>query len=442
MSRALERFYRGLYVEHVETAGFLYEQWATRLMEAAPAARALVELEYRLEPHIDALLLGGERALAVALEAAAGGEAGERHIAARLFCRLRHAAGLRATLDGYDALAADDAAAAAGLRTALARALAWELPGDWLAPLSTALERASGARIGLLAMVAALRRLPLGLALLDAWPRAEPADREPIARALGRLPVSDPAVPVARELLPGLAAGEGEPVRAAAARALLRLGAPASGLALLAPPHAEALLNLALAGGDEAGALLLEACPRPAAIIALGLRGERKALEPLLAWLADPLAGAAATLALRLLTGAAPTEIAFVPESVTPEALFPREYKRWLAGHEPRADGRPWGRQLVRMSRNPDDWRVAIERLPAAGRIRAGAAASPATVAVPLLEDDGWPQSLKAVALDELAIRYGLVPDFDPEWPMLEQRRRRPGLAEVCALRSRGAGGG
>ena len=53
MSRALERFYRGLYVEHVDTAGFLYEQWATRLMESAPAARALVELECRLEPHLD-----------------------------------------------------------------------------------------------------------------------------------------------------------------------------------------------------------------------------------------------------------------------------------------------------------------------------------------------------------------------------------------------------
>ncbi|HND97716.1 MAG TPA: hypothetical protein PLP98_04360, partial [Plasticicumulans sp.] len=68
--------------------------------------------------------------------------------------------------------------------------------------------------------------------------------------------------------------------------------------------------------------------------------------------------------------------------------------------------------------------------------------ANAAGAAVPLLEDDGWPQSLKIVALDELAIRYGLIPDFDPELPMLEQRRRRPGLAEACALRSRGAGGG
>ena len=51
------------------------------------------------------------------------------------------------------------------------------------------------------------------------------------------------------------------------------------------------------------------------------------------------------------------------------------------------------------------------------GRVRAGGPANAAGAAVPLLEDDGWPQSLKIVALDELAIRYGLVPDFDPELP-------------------------
>lgn len=433
MSRALERFYRELYVEHVDNAGFLYEQWAARLLESAPAARALLGLEARLEPHVDALVLGGERALAVCLQAAASGEPGERHVAARLFCRLRHAGGLRAVLDGHDAAVADDPAAAAALRTAIARALAWELPADWLEPLANALPRASGARIGLLATVAAQRRLPLGVALLEAWPRASAADREPIARALGRLPAGDPAVSVARELLPALAAGESEPVRAAAARALLRLGAPASGLALLAPPHAEALVNLALAGGEEAGALLLEACPRPAAIIALGLRGERRALDALLELLPDPLAGAAATLALRLLSGAAPTEIAFVPESVTPEALFPREYARWLDGREPRSDGKPWGRQLVRLSRNPDDWRPVLAQLPASGRVRAGRPANAAAAAVPLLEDDGWPQSLKSIALDELAIRYGLQPDFDPELPMLEQQRRRPELAAACS---------
>ena len=66
--------------------------------------------------------------------------------------------------------------------------------------------------------------------------------------------------------------------------------APRPGLALLAPPRRGAA-DLALAGGEEAGALLLEACPRPAAIILFGLRGERRALEPLLEWLADPLAG-------------------------------------------------------------------------------------------------------------------------------------------------------
>lgn len=441
MSRALERFYAGLYAEHVDTGGFLYEQWAARLAEAAPTARALIDLEYRLEPHLDALVLGGERALAVCLHAAEAGEPGERHVAARLFCRMQHANGLRSVLDGHDATLAADLPppAAAALRGALARALAWELPDAWLGLLAAALARATGARIGLLATVAAMRRLPLGAALLDAWPRAEPADREAIARALGRLPAGDPALSTAREALPALAAGENEAVRAAAARALLRLGAPASGLALLAPPHAEALVNLALAGGADACERLLAACPRPAAIVALGICGDRRALDPLLALLAQPLAGAPATLALRLLTGAAPTEIAFVPESVTPEALFPREYARWLDGREPRADGKPWGRQLVRLSRDPDDWQPAIARLPNVARVRAGRPVTPAAVAVPLLEDDGWPQSLKVVALDELAIRFGLVPDFDAELPMLEQHRRRSMLAGACAAR---AGGG
>lgn len=421
MSQSLDAFYAGLFREHIDTGGFLAEHWVARFRELLPDLDTIAEIEQRLEAHLDALVLGGRRSLAVAHDFVAG-EPGERHIVARLACRVHDAGLLRAVLDAL-------AVAEPPARAAVARALAWELPADWQDSLVRRLPQAEPHLLAVLAEVCGVRRAPAAEGLLAVWSRADVYGRERLAWALGRVGNIDTCTALFEA-----ARDEPEPARAAAARALLRLGAGSRALALVAPPTNEALFALGLAGDATAIATLAQHRQRPAAVIALGLLGDARAVEPLLALLPDPAVGAAASWALRLLTGLAPFETVFVPEDVEPEQLFPRERGRFLKGEPPkRASGRPFGVELQRLARDPERWRALWKppMLAKGTRLRAGAAATPGALALPLLEP-GWPQELRRLAVDELAIRYRLIAPFEADEQIFTQRRAIPALRSQC----------
>ncbi|MBI2379769.1 MAG: hypothetical protein HYV16_03315 [Gammaproteobacteria bacterium] len=407
MSHALAAFYAGLHREHLDTGGFLYESWELTLKQPCLDLARLAELEQRLEAHVDALVLAGEAALP-ALREAHGGEPGARYLAARTLCRLGQAGELRDLMT-----ALGEAGPAEQL--AVLRGLDEDMPTAWSESLGRNLGTAEPALRPFYLRLAARRRL----ALPADWPIwwAESADcREALAFAAGRMPGAD-------AVLERLAAGEAS---GGLARAMARAGRLSDVLRVQPPPHPEALLHLAIAGSEAAFDTLAGQSSQPAALVALGLLGDTRALPLLLSLLPEPALGGAAAWGLRLITGLAPWERVFLPEAVQPALLFPEEGRRYHElGEVPRsADGRPFGQNVERLSRDPTRWREAMPAFTPGLRYRAGQPATPGALLAPLIEAF-WPQELRRLALDELAARHGWDGGGEADMPVQALRRRQ-----------------
>ena len=114
----------GVYLEHLEEAASLWEQRPADRLNPDLAWTDLAHDEGRLAAHLDALVLGGDLALAVCRQQALAGDPGELHAALRVFCRQNRpdlVVPAVEAVDPEDGLALD----------ALAEALAAEMPTAW-----------------------------------------------------------------------------------------------------------------------------------------------------------------------------------------------------------------------------------------------------------------------------------------------------------------------
>lgn len=392
----------GIYLEHLEEASFLHDQRLALLDDPELPWPDVEDYEDRLEAHLDALVLGGELALAVCRQQAEEGDAGELHAAVRVYCRQRRLDLLGEALQALAPADEERVRAATG-------AIAAELPTEWQPELQRLL-RGGAAAQRVAARALGFRRAPVGaeiLAHVDAWAPEAAGD---LVWALGRLRDRTAYRPLSKLYLES----DDPAIRSAAALALLRIGEGRVVRACLMRPAPTDLLTVGLGGSRADVPALLEIAVRgdagPEGILALGLLGDASAVPLLLDALADAALAAPAATALDLITGAGLYAEVFVPEEEDEE---PEE-------------GPPAGTTLLQLVADPAVWRQwwqeSAGRFSRGVRYRGGEPYAPGALVAALLSP-GIRRSVRQLASEELVVRYGVDVGFESELTVAEQRR-------------------
>ena len=420
----------GLYLEHLSEAAALWEQRPADRENPDLAWFDLGDEEARLEAHLDALVLGGDLALAVCRQQALDGDAGELHATLRVFCRHGRSDLVGVAMEGVDP---DDDEAL----DAMSDALVAELPTAWEPGALRADLLGDPRRLRLAADLVTARQLPGRDGLLDALPEAPPSLRARIVRALGQ--TADGLVDgVVRPLL----SDEDAEVRLEAAVALLRSGAPDAPATVLRAARTDPALlpTLALAGHAAAVPWLHEVLQHPpsaaAAADVLGLMGDPRSVPVLIAALSGEAAPAAAR-ALDLITGADLTADTFVEDVPDEDELFDDEKERLANGEPLVPPGQPpRGTTVTGPSTDPEVWQAwwadhepHVAETP---RVRLGRAAGPesqvSSLCAPFV-----PHRLRRWIADELAVRYRMTLPFEPTWEVQRQRAALRAMGEWAA---------
>jgi len=425
MANSPRAFLVGLYEEYLAEASFLYAQRLSLLDDPKIAWNERGEFEERLEAHIDGLVVGGQLALEVCGRQAAEGDFGELYAAACVFCRQNRQDLVLEILDQLDGEDAEKTSAVAG-------ALKQELPEAWCPDFLTLLAGGNPKLAPVLARAFGYRRVPCGPQLLAALRRCAAAAVPELVWALGRIAYS----PAAEVLLDYLRSEE-EPVRAAAAVALARIGEPGMIDRCLAEMHSHTwpLVPLGLAGGRSAWAALTElhrTNNSADCVIALGLLGDAASVPDLLRLLEQAAPATPAALALQAITGAGISETAFIPEEVNEDELFEAERAAFRRGQPPvRVDGRPFGSTVTRLSQKPEDWnrwwQTNATRFTPGVRYRNGGLFSPGRL-IEMLTAERTPHQLRRYCSEELATRYQNDFGIETDMPVSRQVNR---LAEA-----------
>lgn len=418
MATSYRAFLIELYEEYLEEASFLYAQRRTLFKNPEIKWRKIGEFEERLEAHIDGLIVGDKLALEVCQRQAAEGDFGELYAATCVFCRQGRRDLVLATFEQLDPGDAEKAGA-------VADALKYELPAAWSQDFLTLLGAGDPKLAPILARAFGYRRLQSGTQLLRAVERCAAAALPELVWALGR--VGDDQ---AKEPLLNYLKSEDEPIRSAAALALLRIGEPSAVDHCLKEGRSKAwpILPLGMGGGRGALALLTELAGKGGAgdcLTALGLLGDPSSVPLLLSKLAEPETAAPAAMALECLTGAVLYETVFVPDEVDEDELFESEREQLKQGKPPdRGDGRPFGSTVTRLSQSPEEWqswwRANENRFYAGVRYRNGGPFSP-TRLLDMLSAPSTPHQLRRYCCEELVTRYAKDFGLETDAPVTRQ---------------------
>ncbi|MDZ7591863.1 MAG: hypothetical protein U5L05_14545 [Rubrivivax sp.] len=164
MESSYARFLDGVHAEHIDEAAFLFEQVLNLSDTDQLPWPVLGSFEARFEAHLDALVLGGDRAWRLCCTHVDRQTVGVLHVCLALACRARQAGRVAQVLRDAE-LSQPELVRAATL------ALARELPPDWHVFVEQGLGRRDRL-LPVLAAVAGQRRLPCLPALLAAMPLA------------------------------------------------------------------------------------------------------------------------------------------------------------------------------------------------------------------------------------------------------------------------------
>lgn len=430
MATSLRQFRVELYEEHLEDASFLYtERHALFLSQEIPWV-GLLDFEERLEAHIDALVVGAERALDVCGRRAVEGDAGELFAAVCVFCRQLQAPRLAEVLKTLDHEDPDK-------RRAVGDALKYELPDAWRDFCSGAVAQPDGKLAPILAEVLGYRRFKASEILVRRLQNATPPALPSLLWSLGRIR-ADFAIPVVRQFLSAEDLGTAR----AAVHAALRLQDEDTVHKLMASSGAPESypIALGLAGGRRMAKPLLRALKeseKPLDVItALGLLGDLSVVRPLVDLLSDEQLRSAAALALHVITGAMLSEEVLIPEQITEDEMFPEELKAFRErGQQPlRGDGQPFGTKVRRLAQDPAVWQQWLEAnaagFQAGQRYRYGVLCSP-QVLLDCLRAEAFPKTYRGWVGEELLVRYAIDLPFEADMLVPQQQRV---LREATAL--------
>lgn len=408
-------FAAGLYLEHLEEAGFLYEQRVALLDDPDLTWRDLAEFESRFDAHLDALEIGSELAIDVCLLRAPEADAGELNAMTLLFCRADR---LDALMEILGAVDAEDARKI----TAISSALEQTLPEKWLMELLRSLGTGNDVIDRIIARVIGYTRLKAAMPLISVLPRSGATDA--IVWALGRLRDQK-----AQAALRGLMRDhDNTDVRGAATQALARMG----DLEALNECQRQifnehwARFELGLSGGRTTVRAMLAAVaksPDVEGVLGLGMLGDVQALPALVGFLRNDQFRTVAASALELITGAGLYEDVFMPDAVDPDELFDDERKRFDRGESVSEDVD--GKTVRRLTRDPDKWTVWWRenqtQFDGSKRYRRGRLYSP-TVLIDTIADGGSSRACRELAYEELVIRYGADLAFESDLPANKQQ--------------------
>jgi hypothetical protein len=161
-------------------------------------------------------------------------------------------------------------------------------------------------------------------------------------------------------------------------------------------------------------------------VVALGLLGHLSTVRALATLLSSEELGGSAAEALHWITGAPLYEDVFVPDPVDERELFEREREVWLETGEPprRLDGRPYGSEVHRLSRDPAAWHQWLVDHAAEFdrhlRYRRGQPYSPQQLLDCLLAPT-VPIEWRQLAYEELVVRYGCPEPFEADSYVVDQ---------------------
>jgi hypothetical protein len=161
----------------------------------------------------------------------------------------------------------------------------------------------------------------------------------------------------------------------------------------------------------------------PDCLLALGLLGDLTALKPMHTCLTEPNLAESAALALNLITGADLYEEVFIAEQIDEDELFEHELKAYREENKvpTRADGKPFGTTVVRLSQDPELWKnwfsENASRFQPEKRYRNGKLYSPVCLLENLISEK-TPYRLRELAYEELVIRYNADFPFEADMPV------------------------
>ncbi len=422
MTETMIRFAKGIYLEHLEEASFLYEQRLTLFDDPEITWLNIEGFEDRLEAHIDGLVVGQDLALEVCKQQAIEGDFGELHAAVSVFCRQNRK---DLVLEFMEALDPEDEESV----RAVYDALKYELPDSWQSECVQILLDGDQKLILIMAKLMGYRRLNAGKELFIVLGKSDLASIPMIIWALGRIGEKDVRAVLLREFL----LHEDESVCSESALALLRIGERSVLDNCLSniQSHNWTLLPLGLGGNRSAVPVLLEVASTDEVstdcLTALGLLGDITVIDILLSLLANDEFAESASLALNLITGAELYEEVFIPDEIDDDELFDEEQEDFKNGKAPtRPDGEPFGTAITRLSQKQEDWqkwwREHRSQFNTNVRYRNGKPYSPACL-LENLESEKTPCKIRQLAYEELVIRYNIDFPFETDMFVAEQKK-------------------
>lgn len=429
MAISIDQFNNKLYLEHLYESSFLYEQRLSILDDPEISWKDLADFEERFEAHIDALVVGEDRALKVCRMQASEGDFGELHAAVRVFCR-QYKGDLLA--EAWRDLDPEDKERI----KAISDALKDECPDDWQESLTPIFLRNYIHLIPVAAPVFGYRRYGAEKALLHALGQSPAPILPSLIWALGRIGGS-----AAHSALLPLLRHSNHNVRKAAAESLLRFGETEAVQQSLsfAPLENWPLTAVGLGGSRDAEKVLQDRVKQGNVdndcLIALGVLGNLSAVSALYTVLGNEDLARAAATGLFLITGAELFEEVFIPEEIDEDELFEEELEAYRKnGKMPtKPDGQPYGETVRRLSQNPLEWKTWLRenqsRFDPGYRYRLGRPYSPACLLQTLISEAS-PHRARQLAIEELKIRYNADFPIEADMPVAMQERILPRIAQ------------
>jgi uncharacterized protein (TIGR02270 family) len=421
MAASYRAFLTELSEEYLSEASSFYERRKNAAREGFSTWLDMAPLEKRLEANLDGLVVGGDLALEVCRRQAENGDCGELYAAICIFCRQQRLDLILKTLDSLDT---EDIPKI----DALADALKHEAPQKWCEELTRMFRfDLPPKKLKVLSRVLGWRRWEPPEGIDPELSRAERFSLADVLWAAGRLKS------VKRTHLPFVFVEDANPaISFEASLAVLRHGdRQILGFLQRKPVIAgTAFLVMGLAGGKStADHLLRRALTGKTSLellIALGLLGSPDAVPYLISQLTDPDVAPTAAIALHTITSADLLENVFVPETVDEDELFEHEKGKDKAGPILiRADGKPFGSNERRLSLDPRKWTkwwsTKSGDYNPAYCYRNGKFMNP-TRLLECLESAQYPNQIRSLVIEELAIRYGCDVSIESDMTVVSQK--------------------
>lgn len=410
---------QGLYREHLEVIAPIYDNrlWAFKNREWNLSDT--VELDNRLEPHIDALAQN-DGALTLCEKQVVEGNSGECYGAVRVLARHNRWDGILNLIRRMDASDSDRTKAVAN---ALCHESVFPLRDDFY----KALLKSDADRALIAVHVMSFHRLGFETELLKAL-NVFSHEKNVILKilmALGRLRLGHGA-----EQVLGYLSESDTDIMNAAITALLRIGNERliENVKAIIPTCHWPALALGLFGDKEALTDVLfesDQSISPDHMIAAGLSGDVSFVPDLIDRLENPALSENAAYALEMITGFGFFETHFEADVASEDDLFSDEEKEAWRNGTYYPDGRIPGRTLTRLSRDPylwtEEFRKKQNNFDPEKRFRYGKPTSPSCL-FDELKSQTTPDFIRQLACDELVIRYGIDIPFETGMTAMQQR--------------------